>query len=77
MGSARFSPEDALDRHVDDSRFIETTLAAPFDGSTVVVTHHAPHPGSVAARFANDPLPPCFVIDLSDVIEARRPALWL
>lgn len=41
MGSARFSPEDALDRHVDDCRFIETTLAAPFDGPTVVATHHA------------------------------------
>lgn len=77
MGSVLFSPEDALKRHVDDRVYIERVLAEPFDGPTVVVTHHAPHPGSVAPHFAKDPLTPCFVSDLSDVIEVRRPALWL
>lgn len=39
--------------------------------------HHAPHPGSVAERLANDGLTPCFVSDLLDVIERHRPALWI
>lgn len=44
---------------------------------TVVATHHAPHPDAVAARFSIDPLTPCFVSHLSDVIEARQPTLWI
>jgi hypothetical protein len=52
------------------------TLAIPFDGPTVVVTHHAPHPDSVARRFENDPLTPAFVSDLSEVIDRWQPALW-
>ena len=41
----RFRPQEALLLHQRSRTFIETTLAAPFDGATVVVTHHAPHPG--------------------------------
>ncbi|PWB82911.1 MAG: metallophosphoesterase [Methylocystaceae bacterium] len=76
-GSLRFLPSDALARHLEDRAFIEETLAAPFDGATVVVTHHAPHPGSVAPRFANDPLTPAFVSDLGAVIDRFQPALWI
>lgn len=77
IGSVIFSPADALERHLDDRDFVDGVLALPFSGPTVVVTHHAPHPGSVADRFSRDGLTPCFVSDLSDVIEARRPALWI
>ena len=76
MGSIRFSPGDALDRHREDLAYLESALAHPFDGKTVVVTHHAPHPDSVARRFANDPLSPCFVSDLSELIGRFQPAAW-
>lgn len=76
-GALRFLPVDALARHEADRAFIEAALAEPFDGPTVVVTHHAPHPGSVAERFRNDPLTPCFVSDLSEVIHRHQPALWI
>jgi Icc-related predicted phosphoesterase len=76
-GAVRFSPADALARHQADRAFIERALAAPFDGPTVVVTHHAPHPGSVAQRFRDDALTPCFVSDLSEVIDRHQPALWI
>jgi predicted phosphodiesterase len=76
-GALRFSPADALARHEADRAFIEAALAEPFDGPTVVVTHHAPHPGSVAERFRNDPLTACFVSDLSAVIDQHQPSLWI
>lgn len=76
-GALRFMPADALARHRADRAFIEDALATPFDGPTVVVTHHAPHKGSVARGFDNDPLTPAFVSDLSEMIDRHRPALWI
>ncbi len=73
----RFMPEDAAALHAGDRAFIEATLAVPFAGATVVVTHHAPHRGSVADRFARDPITAGFVSDLSAVMEGGRPALWI
>ena len=66
-----------LARHLADRDYIETVLSVPFDGPTVAVTHHAPHPGSIAARFADDALTPCFVSDLTSVIERHAPNLWI
>lgn len=73
----RFLPRDAAARHAADSAFLEEALSVPFAGPRVVVTHHAPHRGSVAARFARNPLTAGFVSDLSDLIGRRSPALWV
>lgn len=51
-------------------------LAEPFHGPTVVVTHHAPSKGSVAARYAMDWVTPAFVSDLSPGL-FEVPALWV
>jgi len=74
QGALRFTPADALARHLADRAFIEDALATPYDGPTVVVTRHAPHPGSVARRFANDALTPAFVSDCrrSSMVTRRR-----
>lgn len=53
-GSPRFTPSDALERHYQDKGFIDDSRTIPFEGDTVVVTHHAPHPGSLAERFAGE-----------------------
>lgn len=73
----RFRPQEALLLHKRSRGFIETTLAAPFDGATVVVTHHAPHPGSIHSRYRSDLLTAAYVSDLTAVIAAGRPALWV
>ena len=52
-------------------------LATPFDGPTVVVTHFAPTPGSIATQFQGSPLNAAFVSDLTPLIERWQPALWL
>ncbi|KQY97174.1 metallophosphoesterase [Pseudolabrys sp. Root1462] len=73
----RFRPQEALLLHKRSRAFIETTLAEPFEGATVVVTHHAPHPGSIHSRYKSDPLTAAYVSNLTAVIEAGRPAFWI
>ena len=73
----RFRPQEALLLHRRSRSFIETALAKPFAGPTVVLTHHGPHPRSVHPRFDNDLLSAAFVSDLIAVIEAGQPELWI
>jgi Icc-related predicted phosphoesterase len=42
-----------------------------------VVTHHLPTYRSVAPRFKSSPLNAFFVSDLEELIEERRPRLWM
>jgi Icc-related predicted phosphoesterase len=66
---ARFRPEEALLKHERSKSHIAEILSTPFAGSTVVVTHHAPHFGSVAkGPYESDILTAAYVSDLSDVI---------
>jgi len=73
----RFRPLHALARHTHERAFIEVELETPFAGPTIVVTHHAPHPGSVHPRFGTDPLNAAFASDLSELIARRQPELWV
>jgi Icc-related predicted phosphoesterase len=73
----RFNPADALALHEQSRRYLEDILAQPFDGPTVVVTHHAPHAGSVAPVYRNSLLTAAFVSDLAPIIEAFQPTLWV
>ncbi|HZL41334.1 MAG TPA: metallophosphoesterase [Pseudolabrys sp.] len=73
----RFRPQEALLLHKRSRAFIETALMTPFDGATVVVTHHAPHPISIHSRYESELLSAAYVSDLSAVIEAGWPAAWI
>ncbi|MCC6609165.1 MAG: metallophosphoesterase [Burkholderiales bacterium] len=74
-GSGPFTPEASVDLHLTARAWLEARLAARFDGKTVVVTHHAPHPGSIHARFANHPANGSFVSNLEPLM--GRTALWI
>jgi Icc-related predicted phosphoesterase len=63
--------------HIQSKRFLREQLAAGFDGPTVVVTHHAPHPGSVHRRYKGSSLNPSFASDLSEMMELWKPSLWV
>jgi hypothetical protein len=68
--------EDTLAMHWVDRDWLRRELAEPFDGPTVVVTHHAPSSGSVAERYAADWLTPAFVSELpGDFFE--QATLWV
>jgi Icc-related predicted phosphoesterase len=71
----RFRPQEAALLHHQSRAYLADTLAEPFAGPTVVVTHHAVHWDSVHPRFRTDPVTGGFVSDLSALIEAHRPAL--
>ena len=73
----RFRPQEALLLHKRSRSFIETALAAPFNGATMVLSHHAPHPRSNHSRFGSDLLSAAYVSDLTPVIDAGRPDLWV
>jgi Icc-related predicted phosphoesterase len=73
----RFRPQEAALLHHQSRAYIAETLAAPFDGPTVVVSHHAVHWESVHPRFRSDPVTGAFASDLSALIETHQPALWV
>ncbi len=73
----RFHPEDARAKHEVSLAWLERELATPFDGDTVVVTHHCPSSRSVHPRFAGDLLTASFASNLDWLIEKYQPALWL
>lgn len=72
-----FRSQDALAEHQIARAFIERELAKPYDGKTVVVTHHAPsitygrHPD-----FEIDTLTGAFVSDLEDLFPAVDLWIW-
>jgi len=74
---APFRAMDARRLHLSCRRFLDEQLALPHDGATVVVTHHGPHPKSLAKKFSKDPLSAAFISDLSQIIETYQPALWV
>ena len=72
-----FTPLRALEVHQRSRAFLRHELAEPFDGRTVVVTHHAPHPLSVNPRWKGSALNPAFASDLGEQMELYRPSLWI
>jgi hypothetical protein len=73
----RFRPEEALLLHASSKAFLTETLATPFAGPTVVITHHAPQWLSVHPRYRTDLLTAAFVSDLSALIMDFQPSLWV
>ncbi|KWF30042.1 metallophosphoesterase [Burkholderia pseudomultivorans] len=71
-----FTPADAIALYRRARAWLETQLATPFAGRTIVVTHHAPHRRSLAERYALDPVSAGFVNDLAELV--RPPVdLWV
>ncbi|MGH8681065.1 MAG: metallophosphoesterase, partial [Burkholderiales bacterium] len=70
-----FAVDDFTARHQAEREWLTARLVAGFVGPTVVVTHHPPHPGSIAPKFATHPLNPAFVSNLEDLM--GRAQLWI
>ena len=76
-GGRQFTPDDAIQLHTASRDWLAAMLAEPFDGKTVVVTHHAPSSQSVHPRHARDLLTPAFASNLENLMGDDRPALWV
>ena len=69
--------EDVLQRHVEELAWLEGRLAEPFDGPTVVVTHHAPSVRSNHPKFMGSRIGTAFYSRLEWLIEKTQPDLWI
>lgn len=74
---AMFTPAASARQFTCHASWLEKSLAEPFRGQTVVITHHAPSPRSIHPRFAGSPLNACFVSDAERLIDGKRVALWI
>lgn len=69
-------PSDTFVWHKQSRTFIEGELRTERPHKTVVVTHHAPSPQSVAPKYQQDGLTPAFVSDCTDLLELGAD-LWV
>ena len=76
--SRTLRPDDTLGLHAASRRWLADRLAVPFDGATVVMTHHGPlPPPSRIPSAVRRAIAGAFVSDLSELMNAERVALWV
>ncbi|RWX19221.1 phosphohydrolase [Rhizobium leguminosarum] len=75
--SGLITPEEMISRHQKSRAYIEEELSKPFDGTTMVLTHHAPTPRSLDPRFDGHISNAAFASNLSSTIAKGRPSFWI
>lgn len=75
------TPSDLLSLNKESIRIIRKLLAEPFDGKTVVLSHHLPHPAATPAAYAGSNVNWLYC-NSSDAFEDvmmsdHAPALWV
>jgi len=73
----KFKPLDALAIHKQELSWIKKQLAIPFDGITVVITHHGPHHICQHPQYPVSEITGAFHSDLSSLIDKNDIALWV
>jgi Icc-related predicted phosphoesterase len=73
--AGRFTAAMALAEHEQSRRWLERQLALPYDGKTVVISHHGPHSLSVHPRYSGDITNAAFVSQLDTLL--AKSDLWL
>lgn len=71
----RFIPAHSAKLHQHSLAWLTAELNKPFDGSTVVVTHHLPSQQSVPERFIDSPLSASFASNLDHLF--GKMILWV
>src|SRR6185437_14480181 len=71
-----FRPEHARAMHLEQVSWIRERLADEFNGPTILVTHHLPHPRSIHRKYRGSALNPAFASDLSHLVRAPV-AAWI
>lgn len=69
------TPTDASRLFTESVRFLETELAKPHDGKTVVITHHLPSFTSVTPKFRESILSAAFASNLDRLVSQAD--LWI
>ncbi len=77
-GTNAFRPSDAAALHHDHLARIRRALEVPYEGPTLVVTHHAPHPRSLLHGYPTVTIDAAYASDLTRDLEGpHAPDLWV
>lgn len=71
----RLTPDGTAFEHRLAVEWLGRELMLPFNGATVVVTHHAPHPRSLDPQYGITSFSAAFASDLTPLM--RRVSLWV
>jgi predicted phosphodiesterase len=71
------APSDARAVHLGSRAWLAERLSTPFDGETIVITHHAPLISVRPEQPALRALAGAFASDLTDLMGGERVALWI
>lgn len=74
FGGDVWRPEDALAEHQASVAWLDRKLAEPFEGPTLVVTHHAPLARSVDWSYCGRAAA-CYASDLDHLVD--RASVWM
>lgn len=70
-------PQDTAEMHAATRAFLSEAFTDHPGVPTVVVTHHAPHRGSIHTRYLADPVTAAFVSDMADLVRQWNPLAWI
>ena len=71
------APSDARALHLESRAWLAERLSQPFDGPTVVITHHAPLISGRPEQPALRALAGAFASDVTDLMGGETVALWI
>jgi predicted phosphodiesterase len=74
---SRLRPVDTASLHFASVTWLKHKLELPFDGRTVVVTHHAPSAKSFNPKFQTDLVSSAFASNLEHLIDGFKIDLWI
>ncbi|HDY84528.1 hypothetical protein LCGC14_0997380 [marine sediment metagenome] len=72
----KVTPNDMMQWFKHSISYIKTELEQPFDGKTIVVTHHAPSALCMPAGYEYDLLSAAYANNLDELIEQLGPNAW-
>jgi predicted phosphodiesterase len=75
----RFSPKDALERHLESRGFLADAIGTSKNAgrTPIVVTHHAPAPNHEHPDYRGSGVSGAYVSDMVDFVSRHRPAAWI
>lgn len=76
-GNQLFSAEDSARIHAASVKWLRRQMSRHDPSRTIVVTHHAPSPNSIAPNQADEMLSAAFASDLNSLIRASHVPLWI
>ena len=73
----RFRPQEARALHLKSRAYIDSELATPHDGPTLVLTHHACTIDAVAPPLQRSIVSAAYASSLEPIIDRHRPEYWV